>query len=90
MAKEIDWEEKIEKCNSAFDLLKLEKEFLDSGDDNLDNFYGGVWYNKIDELLGRAEVFQDVEDLKEEVKQLKMDLRKHTHSNGKVFVEYWE
>ncbi|MCX5726834.1 MAG: hypothetical protein NT030_06670 [Candidatus Saganbacteria bacterium] len=90
MSKEpIDWNKKLEECNSAFDMLKLESEFLKSEEEpNLDNFYTDVWYGRIDKLLGREEQFLAIEDLKENVKELEKALREHDHKDGSVIIKY--
>lgn len=89
MNKQIYWDKKLEECKSAFDMLKLESEFLNNNPyPDLDKFYTDAWFSRIDSLLGRSEQFQDIETLKEEVALLKKILNSHIHRNGKVYIEY--
>ncbi len=86
--KEINWEKKIEECKSAFDLLKLEKEFLDSEENpNLDNFYVDIWYKRLDDVLDREEQFGDIVELKKKVESLEKEFKKHDHKDGGVVIK---
>ena len=88
MAKEINWEKKIEECKSAFDMLKLESEFLDSEKEpNLDNFYVDVWYEKIDSMLGREDQFEKLTELEEKFDKLEHKFNRHDHKDSKVVIE---
>ncbi len=90
MAKkqEINWEKEIEDCISAFDLLKLEKEFLDSEENpNLDNFYVDIWYKRLDDVLDREDKFGDIEDLKERLGKLETKFKRHDHKDNGVVIK---
>lgn len=86
--KEINWEKRIEDCVSAFDILKLEKEFIESEENpNTDNFYVDIWYEKIDDLLGRQDKFKEITDLKERLDKLETKFRRHDHKDNGVVIK---
>jgi len=85
MEKEINWEERILSCNTALDLLKVEKEAIDSKAD-LDVFYSETWYNNVDALLHRENEFASIRDLEERLKKLEKQFVKHDHKDKEVLV----
>ena len=85
MEKEINWEERILSCNTALDLLKLEKEAIDKNV-SLDNFYCSTWYDQIDILLHRETKFEQVDSLEERLTKLEKQFTKHDHKDKEVVV----
>ena len=85
MEKEINWEERILSCNTALDLLKLEKEAIEQKV-NLDDLYCEAWYNNINALLHREEEFDRLNDIEKRLGELEKQFIRHDHKDKEVLV----